>query len=252
MAEHSRIEELRRRVQQDPSSIAFAQLAEALRRDGAIEEAIDTCRSGLSHHPGYLSAHVTLGRALIEAGDLEAARDELAHVLAEAPENLAAVRGLAEIHQRRGEVGEALAHYRRALELAPQDTEIESLVSQLSAEAPPAAPPAPAFAGASGPIADFPSERAIAAEPVEASLADWLPAAAEPVEASLADALTAAAEPGLPDQTPAAGPGEAAAPGVPGDGGSDGPPESAQVASRQAEALERWLDAILADREQQG
>jgi tetratricopeptide (TPR) repeat protein len=98
-----RIEELKRRVQSDPASIAFAALAEEYRRAGRFDEAIETCTTGLVRHPSYLSAHVTLGRALIEVGRLQEARTELEYVLKLAPENLAAIRGLAEIHHRIGD-----------------------------------------------------------------------------------------------------------------------------------------------------
>src|ERR1700680_382804 len=108
MADHSRLEDLRRRVQKDPASIAFAQLAEECRRAGEYQEAIDTCRAGLAIHPGYLSARVTLGRALVELGHLDEAQVELSKVLESAPENLAAIRGLAEIHHRRGDLSAAL------------------------------------------------------------------------------------------------------------------------------------------------
>ncbi len=70
MPDNPRIEDLRRRVQQDPASIAFAQLAEEYRRAGLQQEAIDTCRAGLARHPGYLSARVTLGRALLARTDV--------------------------------------------------------------------------------------------------------------------------------------------------------------------------------------
>jgi tetratricopeptide (TPR) repeat protein len=98
VADNPRIEELRRRVQADPASIAFAALAEEYRRNGDFEAAIDTCRVGLQRHPSYLSARVTLGRALIAIGDRAAARTELEAVLKAAPENLAAIRAMAEIH----------------------------------------------------------------------------------------------------------------------------------------------------------
>lgn len=103
MAESPRIEELRRRVQSDPASIAFAALAEEYRRAGRFEEAIAACVTGLQRHPSYLSAHVTLGRSLLEVGRYEEAQDELEHVLKAAPENLAAIRALAEVHHRRGD-----------------------------------------------------------------------------------------------------------------------------------------------------
>ncbi len=110
MAESPRIEELRRRVQSDPASIAFAALAEEYRRAGRFEEAIETCSAGLIRHPSYLSAHVTLGRALIEVGRLDEAREELESVLKLAPENLAAIRGLAEIHDRTGDSREQASY----------------------------------------------------------------------------------------------------------------------------------------------
>jgi len=88
-------------VQKDPASIAFAQLAEEHRRLGEFEKAIRVCRAGLRQHPGYLSARVTLGRALIDTGHLDDARRELEQVLTAAPDNLAAAQALAEIRQRR-------------------------------------------------------------------------------------------------------------------------------------------------------
>lgn len=100
MPESTRIEELRRRVQMDPASIAFAALAEEYRRAGRFEESIATCQAGLQRHPAYLSARVTLGRSLLELGRYDEAREQLERVLQVAPENLAATRGLAEIQAR--------------------------------------------------------------------------------------------------------------------------------------------------------
>jgi tetratricopeptide (TPR) repeat protein len=101
----SRLDDLKRRVQQDPASIAFAALAEEYRRAGRYHEAIAVCRAGLQRHPAYLSARVTLGRALLEVGELEEGREHLEQVLKIAPENLAAIRALAEAHRRRAESG---------------------------------------------------------------------------------------------------------------------------------------------------
>jgi tetratricopeptide (TPR) repeat protein len=126
-----RILELRRRVQTDPASLSFAQLAEELRRLGENEEAVGVCRAGLTHHPGNLTARVTLGRALIELGRLEEAFTELTFVLDAAPGNLPAIRALAEIYQRRGMMSEALVHYRRALQLAQHDTDLEHTVHEI-------------------------------------------------------------------------------------------------------------------------
>lgn len=77
---------------------------------GALTDAIETCRTGLLRHPAYLSARVTLGRALIETGDYDAAREELEIVLRSAPENLAAIRGLEQINERLGHSTEMDPH----------------------------------------------------------------------------------------------------------------------------------------------
>jgi tetratricopeptide (TPR) repeat protein len=133
----SRLDDLRRRVEKDPASIAFAQLAEEYRRAGELQQAVDICQAGLAMHPGYLSARVTLGRALIELNQLEDAEVEIGRVLKSAPDNLAAIRGLAEIHHRRGERVQALAQYRAALALAPNDPELQETVNDLVREVEP-------------------------------------------------------------------------------------------------------------------
>jgi tetratricopeptide (TPR) repeat protein len=142
MAEHARIDDLRRRVQKDPASIAFAQLAEEHRRAGQFAESVEVCRAGLAVHPTYLSARVTLGRALIELNQLDDARAELQTVLRSAPENLAAIRGVAEICHKQGSLEEALGHYQAALSIARNDPELEQTVNDLSRQLAPRPRPA--------------------------------------------------------------------------------------------------------------
>lgn len=140
MPDHPRIDELRRRIEKDPASIAFAQLAEEYRRAGHFEEAITTCRAGLSVHPAYLSARVTLGRSLLEMNVLQDAETELQHVLRIAPENLAAIRGLAEIHHRQGHLDEALGFYKAALGLARHDPDLEQTIDDINRAIQPSKP----------------------------------------------------------------------------------------------------------------
>jgi tetratricopeptide (TPR) repeat protein len=134
--------ELRRRVQADPASLVFAQLAEECRRAGLNDEAIGVCRAGLVHHPDNLTARVTLGRALIELDKLDEAFTELTDVLDAAPGNLPAIRALAEIYQRRGMMSEALVHYRRALQLAQPDTGLSQTVVHIAQAVEPHSRPA--------------------------------------------------------------------------------------------------------------
>ena len=59
-------------------------------------------------------------------------------MLKAAPQNLAAIRGLAEIHRRKGELREALDQYRTAFELAQNDPSIDQIVRDLRRELSPA------------------------------------------------------------------------------------------------------------------
>lgn len=155
MSENQRLEELRRRVARDPASIAFAHLAEEYRRCGHYEEAVEICRTGLEHHGAYLSARVTLARALMELGRFEEAQAELDIVLRTAPENLAAIRTLSEIQRRRGDLPAAADVFSAATLAAAKDQEeLEQMVRRLTraldaAPAPPSRasmPPEPAMA----------------------------------------------------------------------------------------------------------
>ena len=131
MRQTPRLEDFERRVHRDPASIAFAALAEEYRRLGRFEEAIATCRAGLLRHPSYMSARVTLGRALLAIGAFDEAARELEHVLSVAPENLAAIRALAEIHSRRAEMPETMASY----DLAAAETPVATPASMPAAVA---------------------------------------------------------------------------------------------------------------------
>ena len=111
--------------------MAFAPLGEEYRRSGNFGDAISMCRAGLAMHPGYLSARVTLGRALFATGDLEGAEVELARVLRRAPQNVAALRGMGDINVRRGRLTEALKFYRAALVLARHDRHLEQTAEDI-------------------------------------------------------------------------------------------------------------------------
>ena len=79
---------------------AFGAIAERFRRGGALERAVSLCREGLQKFPDHVSARVTLGWSLLDLGKYDEARLELEQVLRRAPDNLAAIRGLAELHDR--------------------------------------------------------------------------------------------------------------------------------------------------------
>jgi tetratricopeptide (TPR) repeat protein len=126
MPSAERIDQLRRRLEENPASLAFGPLAEEYRKAGRLDEAIATCRAGLEHHPGYVAARVTLGRALLDAGDTAGAQAEFERVVLEAPENLAAIRGLAEIHRRPLEGAEAARPAAAPIPVSPLTSPVEA------------------------------------------------------------------------------------------------------------------------------
>jgi tetratricopeptide (TPR) repeat protein len=131
VADNPRIDDLRKRLDKEPGSRLFAQLAEELRKDGEFAEAVRVARSGLAVHPNYPSARMTLGRALFDSGDMTAARGEFEAVLRGAPDNILASRFLAECLEALGDLGSALLQYRAAMRLAPGDRQIETHIRSL-------------------------------------------------------------------------------------------------------------------------
>ena len=133
MASNPRIDDLRKRLEKDPGSRLFAQLAEELRKAGELAEAIGVSREGLQKHPTYPSARMTLGRALMDSGDLVAARAEFESVVKGAPDNILASRFLGECLEGLGEAAAALGRYRTTLTLAPGDKQVLARIEALEA-----------------------------------------------------------------------------------------------------------------------
>src|SRR5436853_7519829 len=103
-----KIEELRFRVKTDPKSRLFYPLAEELRKNGQFTEAEQVLRTGLAHHPTYLSAWVSLGRAQRDLKNNSAAVETLNKATQPDPGNVVAARLLAEAYPAPREKTEAL------------------------------------------------------------------------------------------------------------------------------------------------
>ena len=129
------------RLANEPRSRIFAQLADAYRKAGRLDEAIRTCRSGLRNHATYTSARMVLGRALMEKGQLQEAERELAVVLEQTPGNAVVYRLLGDLAAAQGKRGEARERYETVLQLTPLDREIQEALGRLKPEEP-APPPA--------------------------------------------------------------------------------------------------------------
>lgn len=150
-----RIADLQRDLAANPGSRQFYQLGELLRRDGHAAEAAEVLRSGLAHHPRYVAAWVSLGRACIEAGESTEAVNGLREALALDPGNPVAWRLLGEAYLALGQRPRALEAMARCLELVPGDEVLQAAVDALSSDE---AAPDPAAAAEAAPLPAAPAK----------------------------------------------------------------------------------------------
>jgi tetratricopeptide (TPR) repeat protein len=119
----SEIEKLERRYAENPKGRNFAPLADAYRKAGQLDQAIELCTSGLEHHPDYVSAHIVYGRCLIDQHNDDNAAAVFRKVLALDPENVIALKVLAEIGGRSGRLDEAVTWLTKLLAADPMNGE---------------------------------------------------------------------------------------------------------------------------------
>ncbi|MGE0614313.1 MAG: tetratricopeptide repeat protein [Bacteriovoracia bacterium] len=124
-----------KRYQENPQSRVFAPLAEAYRKAGLADEAIEIAREGLQVHPNFIGGKVALSRALFDKQMYQEVILELTPVVQDVPDNIAAQRLLAESHLMLGQVADALNHYKMLLYFMPDDTEVTRMVWELEAQA---------------------------------------------------------------------------------------------------------------------
>jgi len=115
----SEIEKLEKRWAENPKGRNFAPLADAYRKAGELDRALELCTAGLELHPDYVSAHIVLGRCLIDQKNDSGASDVFRKVLALDPENVLALKILADIAERGKRYDEAAEWLGRLLSADP-------------------------------------------------------------------------------------------------------------------------------------
>ncbi|MBN2753780.1 MAG: tetratricopeptide repeat protein [Candidatus Goldbacteria bacterium] len=129
------IEDLKKKLSQNPDSLAFVPLAEVYRKSGMYKEAVETCKAGLEKHPAYTSARVVLGRIYVEQELYDDAAEELKKVEAVDIDNIMVHSMLGNIYVKKQMFAKAVEQFQRVLSLNPEDTETqEKLQEALSAK----------------------------------------------------------------------------------------------------------------------
>jgi tetratricopeptide (TPR) repeat protein len=118
----------------EPSSLAFLELAEALRRRGQLDAACKVARGGVSRYPGLADAHDLLARVLSDMGDLAGAFDAWSAALQLDPMRAAALKGVGFLYFRAGDVVAALDHLQRAAQADPDDSSIPIAIAKVRSE----------------------------------------------------------------------------------------------------------------------
>lgn len=134
----------------DPSSLVYVDLAEALRRAGRRDEAHKVVMHGLGRHPQHATGYDCLGRIHADLGQVAEARWAWEKALQIAPEHSGALRGVAFLYFRDGDVKRAVDALEHALAVDPNDelarkaletvrAKAESVVRRQASDAPIAA-----------------------------------------------------------------------------------------------------------------
>ena len=115
----------------DPDGRGFVPLADALRRAGELLEARRILREGMERHPDFVSGHVVSAWLSLDQGRPEEAAASFQAARELDPENLAALRGMAEILLEKGEVGAALEYLRDLAQQDPLDPGLSARMAEL-------------------------------------------------------------------------------------------------------------------------
>jgi predicted regulator of Ras-like GTPase activity (Roadblock/LC7/MglB family)/Flp pilus assembly protein TadD len=132
----TRLEELKRILQKDPTSRQFLALAEEYRRQGKLRDAIITLERGLQIHGTSVAAHVALGRSYQQLDRLEDATRAYVNALRIDRENLVAIRQLAEVYLSKGDKVEAIKKLKLYRGLKPGDKDVSELIAQIEVDVP--------------------------------------------------------------------------------------------------------------------
>lgn len=124
------IEEYTKKLNHNPESLVFVPLAEAYRKSGMLDEAIDACQKGLVLHPTYMSARMVLGRAFMEKEMLDEAASEFRKVSSADVNNIMAHSLLAQICMKQQQYADAIKEYQKVLTLNPDDAAAQDMLNK--------------------------------------------------------------------------------------------------------------------------
>ncbi len=111
----------------------FAPLADAYRKNGDVDKAIEILDRGLEKMPQYASAHVILGKCYYDKGATERSKAEFRRVLELDGENLVALKFMGDILLAEDKRSEAAEFYRKILSIDATNAEVARALKEMEA-----------------------------------------------------------------------------------------------------------------------
>ena len=138
------VKALSAQLAQDPQSRVFLRLGELLRHKGQLDAAHRVALTGLERHPHLADAHDLYARILADKRDYKRAFDQWDMALRLAPHHTGALKGVAYLYFKAGDLAQAEAHLEAARRVEPDNPSIAQALAMIKsggALPPPSGPP---------------------------------------------------------------------------------------------------------------
>jgi tetratricopeptide (TPR) repeat protein len=150
------LESLQVLLQQNPNSLTFGRVAEALMQQGRLDEAIQLCEEGIRRHPYYVTGHMVLGKCYLQKKLFDQAEKEFKRVLLFDPQYLAAHKHYGDLMREIGWDNTCEMSYRKILQIDPLDKAVKALVEEFASRAKGEKPAAAAIRPSTKPAKEVP------------------------------------------------------------------------------------------------
>lgn len=122
---------LKSRLQQNPDSLLFARIADAMLGRGQVDEAIRICEEGIRKHPYYVTGHMVLGKCYLQKKLFDLAEKEFKRVILFDPKYIAAHKYYGDLMREVGWDNTCEMSYRKILNIDPLDQTVRQLLDTL-------------------------------------------------------------------------------------------------------------------------
>ncbi len=129
------LESLQVLLQQNPNSLTFGRVAEALMQKGRLDEAIQLCEEGIRRHPYYVTGHMVLGKCYLQKKLFDQAEKEFKRVLMFDPKYLAAHKHYGDLMREIGWDNTCEMSYRKIFQIDPLDSAVKEVIETFAHKA---------------------------------------------------------------------------------------------------------------------